>query len=41
MLPENIFVTLYQIILYCVAVLKRSALQLHYVATTRDITSLD
>jgi len=28
MLPQNIFVTLNQIILYCVAVLKRAALQL-------------
>jgi len=41
MLPQNIFVTLNQIILYCVAVLKRAALQLHYVATTKDTTSLD
>jgi len=39
MLPQNIFVTLNQIILYCVAVLKRAALQLHYVATTTDTTS--
>ena len=29
MLPQNIFVTLNKIILYCVAVLKRAALQLH------------
>jgi len=39
MLPQNIFVTLNQIILYCVAVLKKTALQLHYVATTKDTTS--
>jgi len=46
MLPQNIFVTLKQIILYGVAVSKRVALHLHCVAlaTTRDIsdtTSLD
>jgi len=41
MLPQNIFVTLNQIILCCVAVLKRAALQLHYVATTKDTTSLE
>jgi len=41
MQPQNIFVTLNQIILYCVAVLTRAALQLHYVATTKDTTSLD
>jgi len=40
-LPQNIFVTLNQIILYCVTVLKRAALQLRYVATTKDTTSLD
>jgi len=38
MQPQNIFVTLNEIILY-VAVLKRAALQLHYVATTKDTTS--
>jgi len=41
MLPQNIFVTLIQIMLYCVAVLKKAALLLHCVATTRDTTSLD
>jgi len=41
MLPQNIFVALNQIIYYCVAVLKRAALQLHYVATTKGTTSLD
>jgi len=41
MLPQNTFVTLNQIILYCVADLKRAALQLHFVATTRGSTSLD
>ena len=41
MLPQNIFAKLHQIMLYCVAVLKRAALQLHYVATTKDTTSLD
>jgi len=41
MLTQNIFATLNQIILYCVAVFKRAALQLHYVATTKDTTSLD
>jgi len=40
-MPQNIFVTLNKIILYCVAVSKRAALQLHYVATTKDTTSLD
>jgi len=35
MLPQNIFVELNQIILYCMAVLKTAALQLHYVATTK------
>jgi len=33
-LPQNIFVMLNQIIFYCVAVLKRAALQLPCVATT-------
>jgi len=37
----KIFVTLYQIILYCVAVLQRVVLQQHYVAMTKDTTSLD
>jgi len=41
MLPQNIFATLHQIILYCVAALKRVALQLHCVTMTRDTTSLD
>jgi len=41
MQQQNIFVTLNQIILYCVAVFKRAALQLHYVANTNDTTSLD
>jgi len=41
MLQQNIFVTLNQIILYCVAVSKSAALQLHYVTTTKDTTSLD
>jgi len=40
MLPQNIFVTLNQVLFYYVALLKRRALQLHCVPTTRDTTSL-
>jgi len=35
MLPQNIFVTVNQIIFYCEPVLKRAALQLHSVATSK------
>jgi len=41
MLQQNVFVTLNQIMLYCVAALKSAVLQLHCVATTGDSTSLD
>jgi len=41
MLPQNIFVTLNQIIFYCVTVLKRTALQLHCAANAAVTTSLD
>jgi len=37
MLPRNIFVTLNQILFHCLTVLKRVALQLQCVVTTRDV----
>jgi len=41
MMPQNIFVTLNQIIFHCAFALKRAALQIHCVATTRDTTTQD
>jgi len=41
MLPQNIFVTLNQIIFPSAVAFERAALQLRFVATTKDTTTAD